>query len=153
LLNVIAQIQVKATIVKNFTVQTAFIIDDSEVDLFVQKKFIELRHFAGEVVTFNSPTQALEVLGSPTYKYTGGLVFLDLNMPLINGFEFLDKAREMSTGIFNRMKVVILSSSNSKADQERAMSFKNVITFISKPLTIESLDSLRGLVAEGDPII
>jgi len=138
--------------VKDFPVQTAFIIDDSEVDLFVQKKFIELRQFAGEVVTFNSPTQALEILGSATYKDAEGLVFLDLNMPMINGFEFLDKAREMSSGIFNRMKVVILTSSNSIADQERAMSFANVITFMSKPLTVQSLDSLKGLVAEGDPI-
>lgn len=136
---------------KDFPVQTAFIIDDSEVDLFVQKKFIEMQQFAGEVVTFSSPTQALEVLGSHSHKDAGGLVFLDLNMPLINGFEFLDKAREKSSGIFNRMKVVILTSSNSRADQDRAMSFKNVITFISKPLTIQSLDRLKGLVAEGDP--
>lgn len=137
---------------KDFPVKTAFIIDDSEVDLFVQKRFIELREFAGEVVTFSSPMQALEALGSPIYEDAAGLVFLDLNMPLINGFEFLEKARELSNGAFDRMKVVILTSSNSKADQERALAFENVITFISKPLTIQSLDRLKGLVAEGDPI-
>jgi two-component SAPR family response regulator len=126
-----------------YPVQTAFIIDDSEVDLFVQKKFIEMRKFAGQVVTFSSPTQALEVLSTSKEADVPGLVFLDLNMPLLNGFEFLDRVREISTDVFGQMKVVILTSSNSRADHERAMSFNNVIQFISKPLTIQGLDDLK----------
>jgi CheY-like chemotaxis protein len=134
---------------KEFSVQTAFLIDDSEVDLFVQKKFIEMRKFAGQVVTFSSPTQALEVLSTTKGSEVPGLVFLDLNMPLISGFEFLDRVREISTDVFGQMKVVILSSSNSRADHERAMSFDNVIRFISKPLTIQGLDDLKLLMDSG----
>ncbi len=126
-----------------YPVQTAFIIDDSEVDLFVQKKFIEMRKFAGQVVTFSSPTQALEVLNASKDGDVPGLVFLDLNMPLLNGFEFLDRVRDISNDVFGRMKVVILTSSNSSADQERARSFDNVIRFISKPLTMQGLDDLK----------
>lgn len=135
-----------------YPVQTAFIIDDSEVDLFVQKKFIEMRKFAGQVVTFSSPTHALEVLSTSKEADVPGLVFLDLNMPLLNGFEFLDRVREISTDVFGLMKVVILTSSNSRADHERAMSFNNVIRFISKPLTVQGLDDLRAEMDSSYPI-
>lgn len=132
-----------------YPVQTAFIIDDSEVDLFVQKKFIEIRKFAGQVVTFSSSTVALEVLSASKDGDVPGLVFLDLNMPLLNGFEFLDRVRNISNDVFSRMKVVILTSSNSSADYERAMSFNNVIRFISKPLTIQGLDDLKVIMDKG----
>jgi two-component system, NarL family, nitrate/nitrite response regulator NarL len=139
--------------ISQYPVQTAFIIDDSEVDLFVQKKFIEMRKFASQVVTFSSPTQALEVLSSSKADEVPGLVFLDLNMPLINGFEFLDRIREISTDVIGNMKVVILTSSNSRADHERAKSFNNVIRFISKPLTVQGLDDLRAAIDSGQPIV
>ena len=135
-----------------YPVQTAFIIDDSEVDLFVQKKFIEIRKFAGQVVTFNSPTLALEALSASKDGDVPGLIFLDLNMPLLNGFEFLDQVRNISNNVFDRMKVVILTSSSSSADYERAMSFKNVIRFISKPLTMQGLDDLK-VIIEKNPAL
>ncbi|MBL7871386.1 MAG: response regulator [Cyclobacteriaceae bacterium] len=132
-----------------YPVETAFIIDDSEVDLFVQKKFIEMRKFAGQVVTFSSPVQALEILRASKAGDVPELIFLDLNMPLLNGFEFLDRVREISTDVFGQMKVVILTSSNSSADHERAMSFNNVIRFISKPLTVQGLDDLKLVIEQG----
>jgi two-component system, NarL family, nitrate/nitrite response regulator NarL len=128
------------------SVQTVFLIDDSEVDLFVQRKFIELRQFADEIVTFSSPMHALEVLASTPQNDIPGIVFLDLNMPGINGFEFLERAKVISSGIFESMKVVILTSSNSLADRERAQSFDNVIGFIPKPLTVQGLDDLIKLI-------
>jgi two-component system, NarL family, nitrate/nitrite response regulator NarL len=116
------------------------------VDLFVQRKFIELRQFADEIVTFSSPMHALEVLASTPQNDIPGIVFLDLNMPGINGFEFLERAKVISSGIFESMKVVILTSSNSLADRERAQSFDNVIGFIPKPLTVQGLDDLIKLI-------
>ena len=50
--------------VNKATVHTAFLVDDNEVDLFIQKKFIELSSFAERVITFSSPIKALEVLQS-----------------------------------------------------------------------------------------
>ncbi len=134
--------------VKEYPIHTAFLIDDSEVDLFVQKKFLEIRHFASQIVTFNSPVQALEALMRTPQSENPGLVFLDLNMPMVNGFEFLERLRENPDGTFDRMKVVILTSSNSQADRERARSYENVISFISKPLTVEGLDDLRRKMEE-----
>lgn len=123
------------------SLQTVFLVDDNEVDLFVQKRFIEMRKFAGNIVTFSSPSKALEVLtSSPTQ--IPGILFLDLNMPMINGFEFLERVRETSHEIFNQLRVVVLTSSNSQLDRDRAFSFSNVIRFIPKPLTSQGLDEL-----------
>jgi len=124
------------------TVHTAFLVDDSEVDLFIQKKFIELASFAERVITFSSPIKALEALQTVQFNDLPSLIFLDLNMPLLNGFEFLEKINALSNGINARIKVVILTSSNSPADRLRAKEFPNVINFISKPLTMEGLQLL-----------
>ena len=124
------------------TVHTAFLVDDSEVDLFIQKKFIELSSFAENVITFSSPIKALEALQATKNSDVPSLIFLDLNMPLLNGFEFLEKINAFSNGISKKVKVVILSSSNSPADRLRAKEFPNVINFFSKPLTMDGLQLL-----------
>jgi len=123
-------------------VHTAFLIDDSEVDLFIHKKFLELCSFAETIITFTSPVKALEALRDASLLDGPYLIFLDLNMPLLNGFEFLEKINSDSSGISDMIKVVILSSSNSPADRLKAKEFPNVISFFSKPLNMDELQSL-----------
>lgn len=124
------------------SVQTAFLIDDSEIDLFIQKRFLELNSFAGKILTFSSPVKALEALNASLSEAQSALIFLDLNMPLLNGFEFLERLNSPALGGGQNTKVVILSSSNSQEDRKRAMEFPNVINFISKPITSEGLQTL-----------
>lgn len=121
--------------------QTVFLVDDNEVDLFVQKRFIEMKQFAGNIVTFSSPAKALEAI-TDNPNHLPGILFLDLNMPILNGFEFLERIRESSQDVFNRLRVVMLTSSNSQMDRERAYTFSNVVQFIAKPLTTQGLDDL-----------
>lgn len=124
------------------TIQTAFVIDDNEVDLFIQKRFMELNRFADEVVTFKSPSQALEVIQNQADQ-PPEVFFLDLNMPTFSGFDLLESLRNSMPDVANRFKFVILTSSNSQADYDRAQSFENVVGFITKPLTLDRLEQVK----------
>ena len=115
------------------SVDLVVLIDDSDIDLFVQRRFIELSGFAKRVVTFRSSREALAHLSAPGLQEIPDLIFLDLNMPEIDGFAFLEQysrlVRESAT------RIIILTSSSSALDRDRAASFENVIGFLSKPLT------------------
>lgn len=127
---------------RDYPIQTAFVVDDNEVDLFIQKRFMEMSHFANEIITFSSPGRALAAIQSDPHQ-PPGVIFLDLNMPVINGFEFLEALQLDSSNGLHQLKVVILTSSSNQADYERAHAYKNVIGFISKPLTSQRLDELK----------
>lgn len=129
--------------------QTVFLVDDNEVDLFVQRRFIEMKKFASTIVTFSSSSKALEALTNNPSNVPG-ILFLDLNMPMVNGFEFLEQVREVSQDLFNRLRVVMLTSSNSQSDRDRAFSFSNVVHFIPKPLTSQGLDELLNKLDSGN---
>lgn len=119
------------------------LIDDSDVDLFVQRRFIEISAFARSVLVFQSAQKALDAISKPGQPLPD-LIFLDLNMPEMDGFSFLEHLSKMSDK--QNAKVVILTSSSSVADKTRAAGFGNVVSFISKPLSEIRLAELKELV-------
>lgn len=129
------------------TIQTVFVIDDNEVDLFIQKRFMELNQFASEVVTFKSPSQALEVIQNQADR-PPEVIFLDLNMPALSGFDLLESLKIQLPALANKFKFVILTSSNSQDDYDRAQSFENVVGFITKPLTLDRLEQVKKKVEQ-----
>jgi CheY-like chemotaxis protein len=126
--------------------KSILLIDDSEVDLFVNGKIIEMAQISRQIVTFSKPVRALEYLEKIKNGTSIGampdLILLDLNMPVINGFEFLDIYEKKYADHAYPAKVVVLSALLDPADAERARSYSSVLRFLNKPLTIESLDTL-----------
>ncbi len=125
-------------------VDLVVLIDDSEIDLFVQKRFIEISAFARNILVFKSARKALDQL-TTSDQQRPDLIFLDLNMPEMDGFTFLENMMKMPQGAAP-CKVVILTSSSSSADKARAATFSNVVSFLSKPLNEKRLLELRTLV-------
>lgn len=121
--------------------QTAILIDDSETDLLILRRFIEFSHFADDVITFTSPLEALKVLGAHVYEGSSTIVFLDLNMPMMDGFEFLEKFNAIRNNV-NEFKVVILTGSERPTDYQRAKEFPNIIRYINKSFSFDWLDLL-----------
>lgn len=127
-----------------------WLVDDSDIDLFLLKRLIEITEFAGEIITYKVPTAALQTLTDVPPGLWPELIFLDLNMPVINGFQFLEKFNEMrsqrNVGA-EACRVVMVSSSTHPVDSSLARSFPFVTDFISKPLTRPQLQHLLRLLA------
>jgi CheY-like chemotaxis protein len=71
------------------------------------------------------------------------VIFLDLNMPDVDGFSFLDNFAELPENIRSKSKIVVLTSSNNKKDKELAFLNQNVIQFITKPLKQADIEELK----------
>ena len=120
---------------------TVLLIDDNEIDNFVAKKFIEKSGFAENVITVQSGRSALDYLETKdtSKNILPDIIFLDIGMPVMDGFEFLLEFEKLNKIIINNCKVVVLSSSLDIDDYNRANRNKLVRKFINKPLSYKSL--------------
>jgi len=124
-------------------VNLTLLIDDNDVDLFLQKRFMEMNRFSDSIIEFNSPIAALDYLSAHNEKEVPQIIFLDLNMPLMNGFEFLAQFEKLPVDRIEKTKIVVVTSSGNMKDKEQALGFKSVFSFITKPFNTNNLNELR----------
>jgi CheY-like chemotaxis protein len=129
-----------------FRVNTTLLIDDSDIDLFIQRRFLEVYNFSTRLIQYKSAEEALNWLKKLDGDSPPDVIFLDLNMPEIDGFGFLKDFGELPDKITSKCKIVVLTSSNSAKDREIVFENKNVIQFITKPLKQTDIEELRRLV-------
>lgn len=129
-------------------VEKTILIDDSDIDLFIQRRFLEVYNFSDTLVLYNSAEEALGFLKEMKGDAAPDVIFLDLNMPEIDGFSFLTDFKNLPQEILDKCKIVVLTSSNSAKDREQAFSFKNVIQFITKPIKQSDIENLKNLIIE-----
>lgn len=108
------------------------LIDDSEPDLLFTRIVLERARVAQEILSFESAREALGWLREPG-SAGADLILLDINMPGMNGFEFLD-AYEREHLEPRAPAVVMLTSSADPADRRSAESFNSVRGYVTKPL-------------------
>ena len=111
------------------------LVDDQKMANFIAKKLIEVTGFSTEVVDYTAPQEALLDISNTNPD----LIFLDLNMPEVNGWQFLEVLTEKQ----NQTQVVIVTSSTSIHDKEKAQKYAQVIDFLEKPLTKNTILSLK----------
>lgn len=126
---------------------TILLIDDNKADNFFHKVVLQKAGFSGDILEFLYAEQALAFLESNTTKVE--LILLDINMPRMNGFEFLEAYDRLSITQRAHAVVIMLTTSLNPADRKRAVSFSDVKGFYNKPLT---KDSVRKLI-QGYPEI
>lgn len=122
------------------TYKTCLLIDDNYIDNFVTRKILESGEFAEKVVVVQSAADAIESLRLGTIK--PDVIFLDIRMPLMGGFEFLQEYDKLEIENKQSIKIFMLSSSLDPTDLKKSTNNKYITSFIHKPLTQKSLDDI-----------
>jgi CheY-like chemotaxis protein len=132
-------------------VDTTVLIDDSDIDLFIQKRFLEVYRFSKNLTSYRSAEEALEHLNSAREHAAPDVIFLDLNMPNVDGFGFLEGFKALPHEVRDKSKIVVLTSSNSQKDRALAFTYDNVVHFVTKPLKQSDIEDLKKIVKPNDP--
>ncbi|MBT30398.1 MAG: hypothetical protein CMO01_12125 [Thalassobius sp.] len=126
-----------------------FLIDDDIDDLFIHTRRINKFNFAERLFTFTNAEEALGHLkkaDSNTELSLPEIIFLDINMPRMNAWRFLEEFDKLTEKAKNAISIFILTSSSDISDENRAYYNKNVKSFYSKPITNEMLYNIRHYV-------
>jgi CheY-like chemotaxis protein len=126
-------------------IELVMLVDDNDTDNFISRRIIEITKFSDNVVIKNSGKSALEYLQENKTERSKipDLIFLDINMPIVDGFVFLYEFEKFEHQIRDKCKVVILSSSDNKRDIDKIVNNDHVIKFITKPLTELALEEVK----------
>lgn len=117
------------------------IVDDDEIVVVIHKTLIRKSALSADALPFSNGNEALEHLNSTKNNQDHYLIFLDINMTQMSGWQFLDA---VNTKEFkDRVSVVIVTSSINKIDKVKADPYKNVICFLEKPMKKEDCDRIR----------
>lgn len=127
---------------------TVMLIDDSEIDNFINHKMIEGCNFAERTYIHTSSKSALEFLknlertGKVPQELIPEIIFLDINMPIMDGFQFIEEFDKLAKEFKSKSKIVMLTTSVNPSDIERSQKNKYIIKYINKPLTQDVLTSI-----------
>lgn len=121
-------------------IQQCILIDDSQADLFVSRLLIRKAYNNCAVVEFKNGQEALEYFNR-VGELKNTLIFIDINMPVMNGFELLDELKNFTFDA--SVKFFMLSSSNSPEDIDRVKQYNQVSNYFIKPLSQEQLKALN----------
>jgi CheY-like chemotaxis protein len=119
------------------------LIDDSLDDNFFHEREIKKASLTKVVITKNSGKKALEYLIAKE-EPRSDLIFLDINMPGMNGWEFLDEYCKLDTELQSQAIVIMLTTSDNLDDLQRAKSWTIISDYITKPLTKEMIRDIAG---------
>lgn len=117
------------------------LVDDSPADLFLHRLVLEEEGCAEVIHEATNGARALEWLrAAHAGEYpVPELVFLDINMPVLDGWGFLEKATSENLVGEGTVVVAMLSTSSAPRDRARATSIPSVVDHLAKPLTVEAL--------------
>jgi CheY-like chemotaxis protein len=117
------------------------LVDDNPDDNFFHEREIKKDHLAATVVVKNSGTEALEYLKSKKdiERLPPDLIFLDINMPGMNGWEFLVEYSLLDNKFQSDVLIIMLTTSDNPDDEARTRTWSNVSDYITKPLTKEKM--------------
>lgn len=116
-----------------------YIIDDDKIFIFVLKKIIEKNENFDQVLDFKNGEEVIKILSDES-NILPNIILLDINMPVIDGWQFLEEIEKLPNK--DKLNIFIMSSSIDANDIEKSKSFETVKDFISKPINNDKLNKL-----------
>lgn len=121
------------------------LVDDDEINNFISIKLIKKVLLNTEISACLNGRFAIDELIEINRKDPASLpdyILLDINMPIMNGWEFLDEYEKLNIDVAGKTKIYIISSSVFSNDISKAKTYRSVKDFVSKPLNIEKINEL-----------
>lgn len=124
--------------------KTVMVIDDNPIDLYIAEMVMATTRFAEKVICMNSASAALDYL-KPLYESPDELphlIFLDINMPVMTGFDFLKEYQHLPENIRKKCIIMMLTTSLDENDRRLAEENQFVNRFLNKPLDRDKIAEL-----------
>lgn len=127
-------------------IELACIIDDDKIYVNLVKKIIEIKKLSENLLIFKNGLEALEyfkvILCNMTEEKLPDIIFLDLNMPVMDGWEFLGEFIKIKNNFDKKITLYVVSSSIDPRDLERARSFNLVTDYLIKPIELKKFEKI-----------
>jgi CheY-like chemotaxis protein len=128
------------------TIESILLVDDDEINNFLNAMIIEETDLAHNIKTYTSAEKALQYLKESVKnkkKDLPELILLDVNMPEMDGWDFLEEYKKIIGTNLKRTKLMMLSSSMHERDVSKAKSYKFVVDYLPKPLNPSVIERIR----------
>lgn len=124
------------------------LIDDNEIDNLINQKMVEAAAITKHIYIHTGAKSAIEFLRNVekleiASQVLPDIIFLDIDMPLMDGFQFLDEFEKLMATTKKKCQIIMLTSSINPQDFNRSKKYQNVKLYLNKPLTYESIMALE----------
>lgn len=131
-----------------------YLLDDDEIFQFIVTKLLQKKGWPIKLISFPNGEEALKTLQqySAHPRMIPDLILLDINMPLMNGWDFLEAFKIIKNTLQKKVPIFMISSSINANDIERAQSYQEVVHYISKPINENKLEQLYKYITDEHPL-
>ena len=128
-----------------------FLIDDDPISALLTEHVLRLQNFSQDITTFHQAEAALTYLLDNLAGALPAVILLDLNMPVVSGWDFLNALKPYQHLLPTTLKIFILTSSLDTEDQQKSKEYSLVSGFIQKPLDAEDIQLIKDALASNTP--